>query len=60
MDIYQEASPLQIKQELGWSNKTGQEAISELQAAVMLLCDRVAELEAKKNADEILKSTSDN
>jgi len=30
---------------LGWSNLTGEEAVSELRIAVMKLCDRVAENE---------------
>jgi len=45
MELYQDYSPLQIKDMLGWSNLTGEEAVSELRIAVMKLCDRVAENE---------------
>jgi hypothetical protein len=45
MELYQDYSPLQIKDMLGWSNQTGEEAVSEIRIAVMKLCDRVAEIE---------------
>lgn len=47
MQIYESYTPVQIRDELGWSEKTGQDAIDELRQAVMLLCVRVADLEAK-------------
>jgi len=51
MNIYEDLSPNQIRDILGWSNLKGDDAIAELKQAVMLLCQRVAKAEVPIQAE---------